>query len=46
MAAKQLGFFGAGARMPEGFKYQPDVLSPDEEQRLLAQVRELPLKDF
>jgi alkylated DNA repair dioxygenase AlkB len=46
MAAKQLGFFGAGAVMPEGFKYQPDVLSPDEEQRLLAQVRELPFKEF
>ena len=46
MAGKQLGFFGAGAGMPEGFKYQPDVLSPDEEQRLLAQVRELPFKEF
>jgi alkylated DNA repair dioxygenase AlkB len=46
MAGKQLGFFGAGAGMPEGFKYQPDVLSPDEEQRLLAEVRELPFKEF
>ncbi len=46
MPSKQLGFFGAGAGMPDGFKYQPDVLSPDEEQRLLAQVRELPFKEF
>jgi alkylated DNA repair dioxygenase AlkB len=46
MAAKQLGFFGAGVGMPEGFKYQPDVLSPDEEQQLLGEVRELPFKEF
>jgi alkylated DNA repair dioxygenase AlkB len=46
MVVKQLGFFGADAGMPEGFKYQPDVLSPDKEQRLLEEVQELPFKEF
>src|SRR3954463_13143509 len=46
MVVKQLGFFGTGAGMPEGFKYQRDILSPDKEQRLLEQVQELPFKEF
>jgi alkylated DNA repair dioxygenase AlkB len=43
---KQLTLFGAGATLPEGFQYQPDLVFPDEEQRLLERVRELPLRDF
>lgn len=31
---------------PEGFIYQAEVLSPDEEQELVARIRELPLKEF
>jgi len=31
---------------PEGFRYQPDVLPPDEEQGLVEHIRELPLKEF
>ncbi len=31
---------------PEGFRYQADVLPQDEEQELLARIRELPLKEF
>jgi alkylated DNA repair dioxygenase AlkB len=44
----QPGLFGASARpsLPEGFRYQPEVMSPDAEQELLAHVRELPFKDF
>jgi alkylated DNA repair dioxygenase AlkB len=43
---KQLTLFGAGATLPEGFQYQPDLVFPDEEQRLLERVRELPLREF
>jgi alkylated DNA repair dioxygenase AlkB len=42
----QLSLFGAAPALPEGFRYEPDVVSPDEEQSLLAHVRELPLRDF
>ncbi len=31
---------------PEGFHYQAQVLLPDEEQELVARIRELPLKEF
>ena len=46
MTQKQLTLLGAGPELPEGFKYQPDVVSPDEEQGLIERVRELPLKEF
>lgn len=31
---------------PEGFRYQADVLPPEEEQELVARIQELPLKEF
>ena len=31
---------------PDGFRYQAEVLSPDEEQELVRQIQELPLKEF
>jgi alkylated DNA repair dioxygenase AlkB len=31
---------------PEGFRYQADVLPLEEEQELVAQIQELPLKEF
>ena len=31
---------------PEGFRYQAEVLPPDEEQELVDRIRELPLKEF
>jgi alkylated DNA repair dioxygenase AlkB len=31
---------------PEGFRYQAEVLPPDEEQELVARLRGLPLKEF
>ena len=31
---------------PEGFRYQPDVLPPDEERELVERINELPLKEF
>lgn len=43
----QLSLFGAARPLlPEGFKYQPDVVSPNDEARVLEQVRALPFKDF
>jgi alkylated DNA repair dioxygenase AlkB len=46
MTRKQLSLFSPGATLPEGFQYQPDVMSPEEERRLLERVRELPLREF
>jgi alkylated DNA repair dioxygenase AlkB len=31
---------------PEGFRYQAEILPPEEEQELVARIRELPLKEF
>src|SRR4051794_6077132 len=43
----QLDLFNAGAaRLPEGFKYRADVISPDEERQLIEQIQTLPLKEF
>jgi alkylated DNA repair dioxygenase AlkB len=49
----QLDIFGgaAGARktaaaLPEGFRYQPELIGPEDEATLLAFVRELPFRDF
>ena len=41
----QLGLFG-GPRLPEGFRYQPNLITPDEETLLLDHIRELPFKAF
>jgi alkylated DNA repair dioxygenase AlkB len=45
----QLTLFGAPAgapALPAGFRYQPEVISPDDEKKLLDQIRELPFKEF
>ncbi|MDT5272358.1 MAG: hypothetical protein QOH49_4544 [Acidobacteriota bacterium] len=49
----QLDIFGGagGARktvagVPEGFRYQPELIGPEDEAALLARVRELPFRDF
>ena len=34
------------ATAPDGFRYQAEVLPLEEEQRLVEQIRELPLKEF
>jgi alkylated DNA repair dioxygenase AlkB len=43
---KELDLLGATQALPEGFKYQPEVISPEEERILLQQIRELPFKEF
>ena len=47
----QIDLFGAPAepaepKLPEGFRYERDVITPDEEARVLEQVRALPFKEF
>jgi alkylated DNA repair dioxygenase AlkB len=46
MTRTQLDIFGAGPVLPEGFSYEPDVLSPEQENSLLEQIRGLPFRDF
>jgi alkylated DNA repair dioxygenase AlkB len=41
----QLGLFG-GPALPEGFRYQPQLIDRDEEHALLAEIRVLPFKAF
>ncbi len=38
--------FTAPAGLPEGFRYQPDVLSPEEEEALARELGALPFKPF
>ena len=42
----QLNLFGAGSTLPDGFKYQSEILRPEDEAALLRHVKELPFKDF
>jgi alkylated DNA repair dioxygenase AlkB len=44
-AQKQMALFNP-SELPEGFQYQPDHLSPDQEQLLLDHMRRLPFKEF
>lgn len=47
MLAEQIGFFEAPQpKYPEGFKYQPDLLTADEEGKLLEHFKNLPFKEF
>jgi alkylated DNA repair dioxygenase AlkB len=33
-------------KLPEGFRYRPDLIGPDVEAALVARVRELPFREF
>jgi alkylated DNA repair dioxygenase AlkB len=44
--ADQPGLFDARLSLPEGFRYQADLITPAEEADLVAHVRTLPFKDF
>jgi hypothetical protein len=47
MHANQLILFARpSAQPPEGFAYQPDVISPYEESGLLREIAPLPFKEF
>lgn len=44
---RQLGLFGQGGpALPEGFRYQEEMLSPLEERALLGTFAELPFREF
>jgi alkylated DNA repair dioxygenase AlkB len=45
MAKKQLTMFDRPT-LPEGFTYQPEVISADEEGEVVQQLRQLPLEEF
>ena len=40
----QPGLFDAPSPLPSGFRYRPDFLSSDQEQSLIAKIRNLPLE--
>lgn len=44
--ANQADFFGATPALPSGFHYQPAMISPEQEQRLIEQFATLPFKEF
>jgi alkylated DNA repair dioxygenase AlkB len=45
-ARQQLGLFGRGPALPEGFRYRDDVLEPSEEEELLRTFQDLPFREF
>jgi alkylated DNA repair dioxygenase AlkB len=46
MTRSQLAMFKANPRLPEGFRYQPEVISAEKEAEAVQRLRELPLKEF
>ena len=46
MSKKQLSLLEPVPLLPEGFKYQPELIGAAEEEALLRHVRELPFKEF
>ncbi len=36
----------AVTKLPEGFRYRPELIGPAEEEALRARVRDLPFRDF
>ena len=42
----QLDLFAAKPALPEGLKYRADVLSPDDERRLIRDFESLPFREF
>ena len=46
MMMDQLSMFGGGPALPEGFRYQADLIRPDEESALLTDIRQLPFREF
>ena len=44
--ADQLALFGTVSKYPEGFRYEPDVISTADEDELLSHIRALPFREF
>ncbi|MER8803312.1 alpha-ketoglutarate-dependent dioxygenase AlkB [Mesorhizobium sp. M0998] len=45
-AARQGDLFAAADDLPEGFRYQPELITPDEEAALAGQLATLPFQPF
>ncbi|MER8909999.1 alpha-ketoglutarate-dependent dioxygenase AlkB [Mesorhizobium sp. M0854] len=45
-AARQGDLFAAADDLPEGFRYQPELMTPDEEAALASQLATLPFQPF
>ncbi|MDQ6828595.1 MAG: alpha-ketoglutarate-dependent dioxygenase AlkB [Gemmatimonadota bacterium] len=43
---EQLALFGGGPPVPEGFRYEPNAVSPVDEAALLERMPTLPFKEF
>jgi alkylated DNA repair dioxygenase AlkB len=43
---KQPDLFEVPSALPEGMRYQPELMSPDEEQGLVAELARLPFREF
>jgi alkylated DNA repair dioxygenase AlkB len=43
---KHSDLFENATKLPEGFRYTPDLLSPAEEDSLIGELRTLPFKEF
>jgi alkylated DNA repair dioxygenase AlkB len=46
MKHQQLALFRSPASLPDGFRYAPDAIEPDEQARLVAAFADLPFKEF
>jgi alkylated DNA repair dioxygenase AlkB len=46
MNLSQLNLFEPASGLPDGFRYQPEVLMNREEEQLLGQLQDLPFKEF
>jgi alkylated DNA repair dioxygenase AlkB len=46
MTERQIDFFTETPKYPEGFRYQPEIISRDDERALIEHIRALPLKEF
>ena len=46
MPKHQIEFFAETPKYPDGFRYEREIISRDDEQRLIAEIRTLPLKEF
>jgi alkylated DNA repair dioxygenase AlkB len=44
--ADQLSLFETEARLPDGFRYRPDLLSEEDEGALVAEIERLPFRAF
>ena len=46
MKTTQPDLFNKASVLPAGFRYQPDLMPADEEQRLVENLKGLPFKEF